>query len=274
MGSPVMAIRVAIFVVGVALLIAAPLTEQHQIPQYGYSGPTGPQKWGSLSPYFSTCSAGRRQSPVNIVKKEVVYNPKLRVLTRAYSVANATLVNYGFAIGMQYGKGAGVLMVDGKNYTLKQMHWHSPSEHIIDGVRYPAELQVIHKADNGNISVVAILYQYGDPDPLLDQIKDKLDELAKETCGADEEAHIPIGEMRPKHLKRNTRKYFRYIGSFTSPPCSEKVIWNILGKVRDISKEQVEALKAPLGEVFKTNSRPTQPLNGRKIELYDEMHKS
>jgi carbonic anhydrase len=63
------------------------------------------------------------------------------------------------------------------------------------------------------------------------QIKDKLDALAKEVCAGNEEARIPVGVLDNKLLRKNTRKYYRYVGSFTSPPCTENVIWNILGKV-------------------------------------------
>lgn len=164
-----------------------------------------------------------------------------------------------------------MLLVDGKNYSFKQMHWHSPSEHHIDGIqwathilslslslrrycletnlaktvnfspwsaiewvkddkglgiracpaswalqksfdpvtpqeivassfsstrvcelwsieakgtkkeewklicfmiecRFPAELHLVHKASDGNFAVVAILYRFGDPDPLISKV--------------------------------------------------------------------------------------------------------
>lgn len=65
---------------------------------------------------------------------------------------------------------AGSVRIDGKVYRLKQMHWHSPSEHTISGQRFPVELHMVHASDDGNVAVVAMLYRFGRPDPLLWQV--------------------------------------------------------------------------------------------------------
>ncbi|KAF3441650.1 hypothetical protein FNV43_RR15565 [Rhamnella rubrinervis] len=241
-------------------------------PLFGYTGGNnGPEKWGNLNPSYSTCKTGKNQSPVDIVKSQVARSRTFKSLTRIYNPCNATLINNGFNVGIHVESDAGVMVVDGKNYTLEQMHWHSPSEHRLNGVQYPMELHLVHKAGDGSTSVVGILYQYGSPDPFLAKIKDELEELAKETCAENEEAHIGLGTMDLKLLQKQTRKFFRYVGSFTTPPCSEPVVWNVLARVRNVAKDQVEALKAPLSAEYKNNSRPLQPLNGRRVELYAEV---
>ncbi|KAK9921271.1 hypothetical protein M0R45_029789 [Rubus argutus] len=258
----------------VALLLvgsSACIVEELKSLGFTYSGVTGPQKWASLSPHFSACN-GKRQSPLNLAKDNVIRNRNFKPLIRNYIVLNATLYNNGFNIGVHFdGQVAGTLVIDGKNYTLKQMHWHSPSEHRINGVQYPAELHLVHLAPDNSISVVAILFRYGKDDAFLSKIKDKLTELAEEVCRRDEDAHVPLGTTDMKEFDKRTRKYWRYVGSLSSPPCTENVIWNILGKVRYISKAQIDAIKAPLGADYKNNSRPLQPLNGRKIELFNEL---
>ena len=238
--------------------------------EFSYAGSHGPANWGSLNQQFSACMSGKTQSPVNIIRKEAVENKNLTPLTRDYIPANATLVNNGFNIALRYEGNPGILIVDGKNYTLKEIHWHSPSEHQIDGIQFAAELHLVHRTDSGPTAVVSILYELGDADPFMNKIKDKLDALAKEMCAGNEEAQIAVGVLDNKLLRKNTRKYYRYAGSFTSPPCSENVIWNILGKVRTMSKEQLESLRAPLGDDYKQNSRPVQSMNGRTIQLYNE----
>lgn len=239
---------------------------------FTYEGSHGPEKWGSLSPQFSTCSNGKSQSPVDIMKNHTSFGKQLQSLIRKYTTSNATLINNGFNIGVHFEENSGgVAVIDGKNYNLKQMHWHSPSEHRLNGEQFAAELHLLHQADDGSLSIIAILLQLGDPDPLLEKLQEKLKELANEKCGGDEEAHLAIGNLDTRHLRKKTRKYYRYQGSLTTPPCTENVVWSLLGKVRTVSKEQVEALKAPLDAAYKNNARPAQPLNGRKIEIYDEL---
>lgn len=264
----------SIFVV--SLLFLGLFVQAHghgvQSATFTYEGSHGPQKWGSLSPSYAACSNGKLQSPVDISKDHSVFGKELQTLARKYSIANATLTNNGFNIGVHFWENSGgTAIIDGKNYILRQLHWHSPAEHRLNGEQYAAELHLIHQAEDGTLSVIAILLQIGEPEPLLAKIQDKLVELANEKCGGDEVAHVALGDLDTKHLRKKTRKYYRYIGSLTTPPCTENVIWNVLGKVRTISQQQLEALKAPLDPVYKNNARPVQPLNGRKIEIYDEL---
>ncbi|KAF5952620.1 hypothetical protein HYC85_010564, partial [Camellia sinensis] len=66
---------------------------------------------------------------------------------------------------------AGVLILNGNNYTLLQMHWHSPSEHKINGVTFDVELYLVHKASDGRFTVIAILYKIGDADPIISKVE-------------------------------------------------------------------------------------------------------
>ncbi|KAI4341970.1 hypothetical protein MLD38_026637 [Melastoma candidum] len=253
-----------------AVLATADVQQQSDLA-FSYTGAKGPENWGKLNLNYSACAAGKIQSPVNIARDQAEVNKNLTPLDREYHPSNATLANNGFNIGVLFEDGrAGGMLLNGMNYSLKQLHWHSPSEHTLDSTRYALELHLVHSARNGSLAVIAILYDYGRADPFIAKVTNQLKELARDSCSADEESHIPLGVISIRQFKRSTRKYYRYVGSLTSPPCTEQVTWTILGKVRSVSKEQVELLRAPLGADYKNNSRPVQPLEGRQIELYTE----
>ncbi|XP_020246867.1 alpha carbonic anhydrase 1, chloroplastic-like isoform X2 [Asparagus officinalis] len=259
-----------ILALGLASLFVSSTTVAAADAVFGYgNGPNGPQHWGSLNPQWRLCNGGGRQSPINIAKENITDRPKPETLARDYADAKATLVNNGYNIMVRYDEGVGTAFIEEKNYSLQQVHWHMPSEHTLNGERYDAELHMVHKKDNF-YAVVAILYKIGHPDTFLNQLMDGLEKLAKEKCSDNQEASVPVGVIDNKSLRRSTKKYYRYEGSLTAPPCNEGVIWSILGKVREMSPAQAAALRAPLAEAYRNNSRPIQPSNGRSVWMVDE----
>ncbi|KAL6885908.1 hypothetical protein ACP4OV_010169 [Aristida adscensionis] len=264
----------AVFLLLLAAFCLTALACDNNGVKFGYIGSVGPDHWGSLSPNFTRCSIGANQSPVDIWTVAAVYDPKLEPLNRDYTVANATLVDNVYNIALKYGDGAGSVTVDGKLYRLKSMHWHSPSEHTINGQRFPVELHMVHASDDGNITVVATLFRFGRPDPFLLQIQDKLAALYAEGCNAEKGAPVPTGIISLWPLRLHSHMYYRYVGSLTTPPCTENVIWNVLGMVREMTLDQAAALVAPLEEGFRRNNRPTQPMNGRTVQFYHRFWKN
>jgi len=236
--------------------------------KFGYVGSVGPDHWGALSPNFTACAVGTNQSPIDIATAAAVCDPALQPLRRDYTVANATLVDNVFNIALRFDAGGGNVTVGGKQYRLKQMHWHSPSEHTVDGQRFPVELHMVHASDDGNVTVVATLYRFGRPDPFLSQLQDKLAALSAEGCDAEKGAPVPAGVVSLWPLRLRSHTYYRYVGSFTTPPCTENVVWSILAQVREMSVDQAAALTAPLEQDYRRNNRPTQPMNGRVVQVY------
>ncbi|KAL9227687.1 hypothetical protein vseg_003346 [Gypsophila vaccaria] len=245
--------------------LLTPLFSSVEAEEFNYSDP---QRWGSESPQYVACSTGKQQSPIDIISKDAIVNKTLQPLTRDYHIYNASLVTNGIEVEVVF-SGKGELVVHGKIYKLKQMHWHAPSEHSLNGVQYDAELHQVHAADDGSRTIVGVLYKYGPPSQLLSMLKPQLKGLAISPCQGHTQ-HVPIPRFESLYVRRRPREYYRYMGSLTTPPCDENVLWNVLTKVKTISKDQVAALKAPLCEANKRrNARPTQALNGRRVQLYD-----
>ncbi|KXG27755.1 alpha carbonic anhydrase 7 [Sorghum bicolor] len=234
---------------------------------YGAGKPDGPENWAKLSPAYKMCGQGKQQSPIDIVTKQAVPNANLDTLNRTYAAVPATLINDGHDIKLEFGSKVGTLTVNGKVFSLDSLHWHSPSDHTINGQRFPLELHLVHKSADGAVAVIGILYQLGAPDSFYYQLKRQLVEVAEDKCNsAEEESQVEVALIHLRSLQKRTGSYFRYTGSLTVPPCTENVVWSVLGKVRQISKEQLQLLKAPLPG---NDYRPTQPTNGRKVQFYN-----
>ncbi|KAH0664397.1 hypothetical protein KY284_029328 [Solanum tuberosum] len=175
---------------------------------------------------------------------------------------------------------SGYLKIDETHYQLQQIHWHTPSEHSIDGKRYDMEAHLVHMSSDGKIAVIGILYEIGLlPNDLLTILEGDLVALA------DKKAEKSMGIIDPNIIKLDDNIYYRYIGSLTTPPCTEGVVWTIDGMVNSVTASQIKLLQDAAVNVnsvtasqikllqdaavngFESNARPIQPLNGRSIKF-------
>ncbi|KAF8396194.1 hypothetical protein HHK36_017807 [Tetracentron sinense] len=202
------------------------------------------------------------QSPIDLLNKRVQVLHNLGRLKRDYKPAPAVVKNRGHDITVKWTGDAGKININGTHFSLLQCHWHSPSEHTFNGSRYKLELHMVHLSySSREIAVVGITYKYGRPDPFLAKIIPSLNSVV----GTEEK---DLGIINPGDIKFGSRKYYRYIGSLTVPPCSEGVIWTIVKKVRTISREQVRVLREAVHDGFEANARPIQQQKGRTVWLY------
>ena len=51
------------------------------------------------------------------------------------------------------------ILLDGKEYSAQQFHFHFKSEHQIDSQQFPLEMHIVHKSAQGNFAVVGVLYE-------------------------------------------------------------------------------------------------------------------
>ncbi|WOL07060.1 alpha carbonic anhydrase 7-like [Canna indica] len=230
---------------------------------YEEGSPNGPDHWGEIHEEWAACSNGDMQSPIDLLQKRVKIFPGLGKLKRSYRAANATLKNRGHDIMLAWAEGAGKIHINGTDYNLKQCHWHSPSEHSINGKRYALEVHMVHESDDRRVAVVGIMYTIGRPDTFLQELMEYIEEIAENT----EEEKV-VGLMDPRHIKVGSRKYYRYMGSLTTPPCTQGVVWTISKKIRTVSKAQVRLLRDAVHDSAEENARPLQPINGREVQFY------
>ncbi|KAF2571334.1 hypothetical protein F2Q70_00001569 [Brassica cretica] len=131
----------------------------------------GPEKWGKLKPEWKMCGKGEMQSPIDLMHKRVRIVSHLGRLTRNYKPSNATLRNRGHDMMVRFEEGSSSIRINNVEYQLHQLHWHSPSEHTINGRRFALELHMVHESLNGSLAVVTVLYKIGRPDSFLNLVK-------------------------------------------------------------------------------------------------------
>ncbi|KAL0909022.1 hypothetical protein M5K25_023544 [Dendrobium thyrsiflorum] len=248
------------------LVFNSDIVSSKEIEEYNYQigSKYGPDHWGDLRKDWATCKKGNLQSPIDLNDKRVEYVPLLGDLKRSYHPANALIKNRGHDIMVKWEDDAGGLWINGTQFSLLQVHWHTPSEHTFNNHKYSMELHIVHqRADDNKYAVVGILYTIGRPDTFLTKMMKYIKMVSDK-----KDLEVKIGSVDPRKIKRGSRKYYRYIGSLTTPPCTEGVVWTIIRKVRTVSVEQLRLLKEAVEDGFEKNARPSQPIEDRTVQLY------
>jgi carbonic anhydrase len=220
-------------------------------PHWSYDGEGGPGAWGRLQPEFSTCAVGKRQSPIDIRDGLKL---TLDAVTFDYKPSAFKVRDNGHTIEVELAPGNSIEVM-GQRFDLVQFHFHRPSEESIDGRRFDMVAHFVHKSVEGRLAVVAVLIERGAAQPQLQQVWNNLPLEKGDTVAA--RATIDLERLLPEQ-----RGYFTYMGSLTTPPCSEGVLWMVM-------KQPVQATAEQLGifaRLYPMNARPIQSASGRLIK--------
>ncbi len=236
------------------LLGSSMLLAGHHTIHWGYTGHGGPEHWGELSDDFKMCLIGKNQSPIDL-RTESMFDTKLPAIRFHYATKTKDVVDNGHTEQVDIVPGS-YIVVDGIKFELKQFHFHTPSENKIDGRSFPLEAHFVHADEHGNLAVVALMFKYGKPNPVIDKIWSRMPKKA----GKKHDLTMKAQEI--KRLLPKNRDYYRFNGSLTTPPCSEGVRWLVLKHPVTISKKQVRRFAKIMGHA---NNRPVQPINARVI---------
>ena len=238
-------------------LVAANPAAVSATASWNYIGETGPAHWGELDPTYVTCADGSAQSPIN-VKGATKQN--LKNIKFDYVSGEAGVFNNGHTVEAEpLGDAAtSSIKIGSTVYPFLQFHFHAPSEHKVNGKRYPLEIHFVHKTEANEIAVVGVLVEAGKENAAWD-------EFVNAIPFASPVAEDTLIELDWEKLLPKNRQTYRYDGSLTTPGCTEGVKWNLFSTVIEMSPLQIESFR----NAYAGNARPVQPLNGRTI-LFDK----
>jgi carbonic anhydrase len=240
----------ALFIATTCFLASAAQAEGEH---WSYGPHGGPAEWGSLDPAFATCKLGKFQSPIDIHGAKPADLPAIKF---DYKPSPLRVIDNGHTIQVNYAPGSSI-EVGGTRYELLQFHFHKPSEEKVDGKAHAMVAHLVHKSADGKLAVVAVLLDKGGASPTISTIwKNLPKEKEKETLAGN--VVIDATALLPAD-----RGYYAFQGSLTTPPCSEEVRWLVLKTPVKIAKGEIKAF----GKLYPMNARPTQPINGRQIEV-------
>jgi carbonic anhydrase len=243
-----------------SLASSVALLAAYAVTACGDSSPASPFS-GAAS--LAEEAVGMSQSPINIRSDRVTFvGPQsLPALDFRYGRdATLDIVNTGSpdeeaTVRADVTAGGGELRVGGRAFQLLQFHFHTPSEHRINGKEFPLEMHLVHRNPAGELMVVGVLVRQGADThwPLARIFSD----LPEHEGDHELRTGFSLRRLLPDRLVS-----VRYSGSLTTPPFTEPVAWVVLKQPIEMSANQIEAFRGLFEE---GNSREPQPLNGRRI---------
>jgi len=237
-------------------MFAAPALVAGPAPHWDYEGEVGPAKWAGVDPTFKACGVGKRQSPINIETRDVEKGG-IKPILFTYLPGPAEILNNGHTIQINL-PNSGSARFDGLEYKLVQFHFHTPSEEKIDSMAQHMVANFVHRAGDSKLAVVGVLFKLGKENATLKPVFDNMPKKAGLT--------FELKEINPAELLPADPTYFSYVGSLTTPPCTEDVKWHVMRQPIEISYAQLAAFK----KLYKMNARPVQPLNGRRVQMLQQ----
>lgn len=217
----------------------------------------GPGRWGDLSPDFDMCNKGHHQSPINLVTGTATSDGLMPSVNISESIVKYAPSGKNFVLNCAGTTGSShcsTITFNRERYHMLQAHFHSPSEHHIDGKDFPLELHLVHQSENEkSLLVLGILFEIGSPN---EQIQNLLDVAKAQGSGV---VDFP-------NFVQPGAGLCTYEGSLTTPPCTEGVHWLLSNIHPQVNLRQVGEYREMVGEIV--NARPVQPVSDPTSKCY------
>jgi carbonic anhydrase len=231
--------------------VPLPVVEFNQV-RWSYLGPGAPENWGKLRPEYAMCGTGKRQSPIDIRGGIRVDLDPIRF---DYRPSHFSVVDNGHTVEVNVDEGSSISLT-GRTYQLMQILFHRPAEERVNGRTFDMSAQLVHRDYENNTAIVTVLMDRGGENPIVQTIWNHMP-LEVGMVVSPPAAALDLARLLPER-----REYFTYMGSLTTPPCTENVLWLVLREPVAISAEQIDIFS----RLYPNNARPIQPTQGRLIK--------
>ena len=208
---------------------------------------------------------GHMQSPINIRSfKEKANNS--HEITFNYKDEIKAVENLGHTVQLDFEAGSTV-SYEGIKYNFKQMHFHTPSEHLVDGMTFPMEMHIVSttkpkdKSITPRYLVLGILFKEGQNNKFLDEFLDKIPK-DEHTLAPLEIGTVRLDDLLYSDKLHDIKNFYHYQGSLTTPPYTQTVQWFVFKHIMEASPQQIEAINAIEGN----NARHIQGIFARSID--------
>ncbi|XP_061666535.1 uncharacterized protein LOC133495656 [Syngnathoides biaculeatus] len=239
-----------------------------------------PSRWPDLDGSFC---GGQRQSPVDIQNRHVEKDDSLGSFSFVNFSSRHTfraIVNNGHTAKLLLKDNEVELSGGGLNGTYSTIqfhfHWgdtehHPGSEHTIDGRRYPMEMHIVSMKkglsvaqaveDSAGIAALGFFFDATEDEDLSNPWSALTSYLLNQTDTEVNVAHLISIDDLIEDV--DLTKYYRYMGSLTTPSCNEAVAWTVFQEPIRVNRILLQQfpLKTGLTNVY----RPIQDLRGRKV---------
>jgi carbonic anhydrase len=204
---------------------------------------------------------GLIQSPVNILTLNTKNHIERDIeIIEKKPAMSSKVENTGHSVQLDFNEGI-VIRLDSNYYDFLQAHFHTPSEHQIDGITYPMEIHFVCKqnSDEPKYLVVGAFFKMGMENSFIRSFIEKIPDSENEITDIQDDPVFMDDLLLPEEPFND---YFHYRGSLTTEPFTESVEWFIMKRIIEASPEQIQHIN----ELEGNNARHVQALFGRKIE--------
>lgn len=207
---------------------------------------------------------GLAQSPVNIISDKTE-GGKHNVTFHFNDEINK-IENLGHTIQLDFKPGS-TIEKDGNTYEFKQLHFHTPSEHRIDGKIYAMEMHVVNVLTDSinekaaQYLVLAMLFEEGEANPFIGEFVGSIPE-EEHTTDDLMPGSVKLLDLISDMPEEELSECYHYSGSLTTAPYTESVNWYISKNIYKASKPQIDRI----GELEGNNARHIQDLHDRMVK--------